>query len=121
MRYSAVDYSHQQLALRLQPGCRCIDATAGRGHDTAFLCSLAGEGGEVTAFDVQQEALDSTAKRLEQLGYHARLILDSHHRMEAYFPPASVDAITFNFGWLPAGTTPSLPNRTPAFPPSRQD
>lgn len=103
MRYSAVDYSHQQLALRLQPGCRCIDATAGRGYDTAFLCSLAGEGGEVTAFDVQQEALDSTAKRLEQLGYHARLILDSHHRMEAYFPPESVDAITFNFGWLPGG------------------
>ena len=37
------------------------------------------------------------------MGYHARLILDSHHRMEAYFPPESVDAITFNFGWLPGG------------------
>lgn len=68
MRYSAVDYSHQQLAMRLKPGCKCIDATAGRGHDTAFLCSLVGETGEVAAFDVQQEALDSTAKRLEELG-----------------------------------------------------
>ena len=30
-----------------------IDATMGKGGDTAFLCRLAGENGHVLAFDVQ--------------------------------------------------------------------
>ena len=50
-----------------------IDATAGRGHDTAFLCGLAAaKGGRVLAFDIQAAALDSTAARLEEGGYSFR-------------------------------------------------
>ncbi len=44
----------------LQPGDHCIDATAGRGHDTIALARLVGTTGTVTAFDIQPEALAST-------------------------------------------------------------
>ena len=52
-----------------------------------------------------QEALDSTAKLLAERGLsdRARLLLDSHSNMENYAEPETVDCITFNFGWLPAG------------------
>ena len=105
MRYSAVDYSHQQLALRLHPGCRCIDATAGRGHDTAFLCSLVGQAGRVHAFDIQPEAVESTRALLAQQVYQsiAQVHLDSHANMAAYAAPGTVSCIVFNFGWLPGG------------------
>ena len=41
-----------------------IDATMGKGGDTAFLCRLSGEKGHVLAFDVQEEALHLTKERL---------------------------------------------------------
>lgn len=37
------------------------------------------------------------------LSDRARLLLDSHSNMENYAEPETVDCITFNFGWLPAG------------------
>ena len=33
----------------------------------------------------------------------ARLILDGHEHMDAYADPESVDAVCFNFGYLPGG------------------
>ena len=49
----------------LREGDVAVDATMGNGGDTAFLCKLVGETGHVYAFDVQQEALDRTAARLD--------------------------------------------------------
>ena len=97
--------SHMALKQHIKAGNFCIDATAGRGRDTAYFCSLVGESGRVLSFDIQQAALDSTAELLEQEGYSARakLILDSHSNMASYAEPESVDAIGFNFGWLPGG------------------
>ena len=97
--------SHLVLKQHIKEGDFCIDATAGRGRDTAYYCSLVGETGRVLAFDIQQAALDSTAQLLEQEGYTSRttLILDSHSNMASYAAPGSVDAIGFNFGWLPGG------------------
>lgn len=47
-----------------------IDATAGAGKDTLFLCDLLGEtGGEVLAMDIQELALAKTKRRLEAAGY----------------------------------------------------
>ena len=40
-----------------------MDATAGNGGDTEFLCRMAGAGGRVYAFDIQEQALRSTAER----------------------------------------------------------
>lgn len=52
--------AHDFLSRKVPEGGFCIDATAGRGNDTAFLCSLVGEKGRVLAFDIQEEAVDST-------------------------------------------------------------
>lgn len=97
--------SHLVLKAHVRQGDFCIDATAGRGRDTAYFCSLVGETGKVLTFDIQQAALDSTAELLEREGYtsRAKLVLDSHSNMAQYAEPGTVDAIGFNFGWLPGG------------------
>lgn len=104
--FSALDMAHRFIREHVKPGDFCIDATAGRGNDTAFLCSLVGEGGKVIAFDIQQEAVDSTNARLKEAGYAGigRAILESHTCMDAYADPGSVKCIAFNFGWLPGGS-----------------
>jgi len=97
-RHLAADY----LRRTLREGDAAIDATMGNGYDTQFLCEIVGAGGKVYAFDVQQEALDSTAARLEATGLRSRvqLILDGHQTMERYVD-APVRAVMFNLGWLP--------------------
>lgn len=97
--------SHYVLKAHVKEGDFCIDATAGRGRDTAFFCSLVGPTGKVLSFDIQREALDSTAELLSGEGYssRAKLILDSHSNMAEYADAESADAICFNFGWLPGG------------------
>ena len=49
---------------QVQPGDICIDATMGNGNDTLLLSSLCGKDGHVFAFDIQEEALINTRKRL---------------------------------------------------------
>ena len=97
--------THDFMQRHVQPGDLCIDATAGRGHDTVFLCSLVGPAGQVHAFDIQKEAIASTRERVEAAGYQsiAQLHLDSHAHMARYVQPESVSCIAFNFGWLPGG------------------
>ena len=43
-----------------------IDATMGNGYDTKYLAEKVGESGVVYSFDVQEEAIKSTRKRLEK-------------------------------------------------------
>ena len=104
-KFSALQVAHDFIARHVKPGDFCIDATAGRGHDTAFLCSLVGGSGHVLAFDIQQEAVDSTTELLHTRGFAGigRAVLDSHANMAAYAAPESVSCITFNFGWLRGG------------------
>ena len=56
------------LAARLAPGGFFIDATCGNGHDTAFLCRLAGPQGRVLALDIQPRAVQATNARLAAAG-----------------------------------------------------
>ncbi len=103
--FNALDIAKNVIASRVHEGDICIDATAGRGNDTAYLCSLVGESGKVTAFDIQQDAIDSTAALLREKGYAHRAVLikESHANMDSYAEEGSVACITFNFGWLPGG------------------
>lgn len=96
---------HDVLSSFIEPGFRIIDATAGNGKDTLFLCGLTGRTGSVLAFDIQQQAVDNTKKRLEDNGWAdiAAVVCDSHANMAAYAEPESVDCIVFNLGWLPGG------------------
>lgn len=103
MGINTLTVAHQVIQSHVKPGDFCVDATAGRGKDTAFLCGLTGNSGKVMAFDIQQEAVDSTKELLWQKGLEAQVILDSHSHMERYIPPESVDCMVFNFGYLPGG------------------
>lgn len=100
-----------------KPVERCIDATAGTGRDTLFLCSLLEKerGGEIVAMDIQKMALEKTKIRLQKEGYHylnnccerdrkrVHLVLDGHEHIDRYAKKNSVDFIMFNLGYLPGG------------------
>ena len=98
---TAVKLVQDFLAARLADPRLCIDATCGNGGDTAFLCRLVGEGGRVLGFDIQPEAIASTRQNLARKGLAAELHCDSHANLLQYVQPGTVDAVMFNFGWLP--------------------
>ncbi len=102
---NTLSVAHDFIRANVREGDLCIDATAGRGRDTALLCELVGENGHVLAFDIQQEAIASTGELLKQTGFseRAELILDGHENMEKYAAPGTVSCVVFNFGRLPGG------------------
>ena len=100
---SAVQLCHEFLAMHLAPGGLYVDATCGNGHDTLFLCRLAGAEGRVLGLDIQQQAVDNTNARLTAAGYGAvgRAVLHDHARLAELVQPGTADCVLFNFGWLP--------------------
>ena len=85
-----------------------VDGTAGNGVDTEFLAQAVEENGLVLAFDVQDEAINATAERLEKSGVSSRvrLIKDNHDRVRAYLgKDAKVLAAMYNLGFLPGGSS----------------
>ena len=92
----------QFILSHLSAGDTAVDFTMGNGHDTEFLSKTVGEEGRVFAFDVQQQALDSTAANLEKAGCpkNYTLILASHHRVKE-FVEGPIKAGMFNLGYLP--------------------
>ncbi|WP_456404942.1 class I SAM-dependent methyltransferase [Thiolapillus sp.] len=90
----------------LNPGDLAIDATAGNGHDTCFLAQQVGATGKVYAFDIQQQALNSTASALAAQGFSewAHLIHRGHEHLLEELTPNSygkIKAVMFNLGYLP--------------------
>lgn len=100
---------HDVLRRQVREGDFCIDATAGKGRDTALLCRLTGENGRVLAFDVQEDAVRQTRELLAKEHLRAEVYLDSHANMAHYAEPETVDCIVFNFGRLPAETRQNSP------------
>ena len=88
----------------LHDGCVAVDATMGNGHDTVFMAQKVGPAGKVYAFDIQQPALEATARRLEQSGLakRAALFLEDHASMRHHLKEP-VDCFIFNLGYLPGG------------------
>ena len=103
--FSALDIISKVIREHVREGDLCIDATAGRGNDTAMLCELVGPSGKVIAFDIQEDAVASTKELLsaKALSNRAEVHLESHSEMGKYAEPGTVSCITFNFGWLPKG------------------
>ena len=102
---NALGLAHRVLEDFVCPGDLCIDATAGRGRDTALLARLVGPEGRVIAMDIQAPALEASSALLAREGLtdRVRLVLDSHANMARYAQPQSVKAVVFNLGWLPGG------------------
>lgn len=116
--FSALNIIHRVISEKVQPGDICIDATAGRGNDTLFLAKLVGETGHVTAFDIQQDAVDSTRELLAANGMSGRadVLLKSHSEMDEVAEENTVSCITFNFGWLPKGDHNVFTNKSTSIP-----
>lgn len=99
-RWIASDVLHQVV----QAGDTVIDATLGNGHDTVMLAELVGESGHVIGFDIQPDAVERTAARLQENGLLERCELYAEgHQHIAERVQAPVKAAVFNLGWLPGG------------------
>lgn len=110
---SARYWARELIEGAMHEGAVAVDATMGNGHDTQWLCELAGAAGRVYAFDVQAEAVERTRARLKENGLEARaaLFCAGHERM-AQLVPEQADAIVFNLGWLP-GAEHGVTTQTP--------
>lgn len=103
-----LDFAHALAARAVEPGGLAIDATVGNGHDTLFLARQVGDTGRVLGFDVQEEAIEQTRRRLESEGVEAsvHLIHEGHETMKNHLETShqgDVQAVMFNLGYLPGG------------------
>ena len=73
---NTLDVVHDFLRRQVKPGAVCIDATAGKGRDTALLFRLAGKNGRVIAFDIQEAAVEQTRALLAEQGLTAEVVQD---------------------------------------------
>ncbi len=95
------------IAERVQPGDTVVDATAGNGNDTLFLAELVGEEGKVVAFDIQQQALETTKDYLGDFADRAILVHDSHANVKQYVE-GEISGAMFNLGYLPYSENPDI-------------
>lgn len=106
MKQSQITYwCHEVIRSQAKRGGLYIDATMGNGNDTLMLCEMAGDTGEVYAFDIQPQALKATRTLLEnhKVTSNFHLILDGHENMDNYLQQETADVVCFNFGYLPGG------------------
>lgn len=102
------ELAHALLGEYLRPGDTALDATAGNGHDTAYLARHVGASGHVYAMDVQETAVASARARLaaENSGARVTWITGDHARLAERLPKdlsGRLRAAVFNLGYLPGG------------------
>ncbi|WP_226656156.1 class I SAM-dependent methyltransferase [Pseudalkalibacillus hwajinpoensis] len=101
-------FTRTLLEAVLTEGDIAIDGTCGNGHDTLFLAESVGKSGKVYGFDIQQEAIKSTEKRLVDAEQSSQVSLfhESHasinHQIDSHHV-GNVSAAIFNLGYLPGG------------------
>lgn len=104
--HNSLQYSHQLIKTKVQPGDLVIDATTGNGYDTLLLAQLVGSKGQVLSYDIQATALEETRKRLEKenLMNQVQLIQRGHETVEQDLATDQyIKAAMFNLGYLPGG------------------
>lgn len=101
---SHLECAHSFWQALLKPDDTVIDATCGNGHDTLVLAKLVPQG-KVIAFDIQQQAIEETKKRLQEADLLKRvdLRLASHATFSEDLLPQSIALIVYNLGYLPGG------------------
>lgn len=99
-----VPLSHLVVSRFLRKGDLAVDATCGNGHDTLLLAQLVGETGRVWAFDIQEQAIKQTSRRLAEKGLLERVVLlhNGHEKM-AELVRGGLTVVMFNLGYLPGG------------------
>ena len=101
---------HKHFILEhLKEGDVAVDFTMGNGNDTLFLSKAVSENGRVYAFDIQEDALISTEKKLKENGApeNYTLICASHHRVKE-FVKEPIKAGMFNLGYMPGSGNKAL-------------
>jgi len=107
---TAVQWAQVILSSRLRSGDHVVDATAGNGHDTLFLTKQVLPGGHVYAFDVQEQAIESTRRHLIENGLSEAdftVIHQGHEHLDERLPAhlkGQIKAFMFNLGYLPGGS-----------------
>ena len=108
--HNSLQYAHELIKKRVQPGDLVVDATAGNGHDTLLLAELVGAKGMVLSYDIQSSAIENTRAKVEAAGLLSRVQLfeRGHETMEQELQATSaqnrqVKAVMFNTGYLPGG------------------
>lgn len=100
---SPLNFSHKLLDYHVVNGDQVIDATVGNGNDTVKLASLVGQIGKVYGFDVQEQAIEETKKKLILTGLADQVELhhSGHENMDSVITQEnSIAAIVFNLGYL---------------------
>lgn len=102
-KVNTLNYIRKVINNTVKLGDFCIDATAGKGNDTAYLAEKVGKDGKVIAFDIQPLALAATEMLLKQKNLYSQvnLVLNGHEHIDEYALPETVDVIMFNLGYLP--------------------
>ncbi|MBC7963308.1 MAG: class I SAM-dependent methyltransferase [Steroidobacteraceae bacterium] len=99
-----VALSHLLMRSFVRPGDKAVDATCGNGHDTLLLAALTGSQGHVWGFDIQQQAIAETARKLVEAGLGGQVtLLHSGHEELATHLAGPVRMVLFNLGYLPGG------------------
>ena len=108
-----LEMAHWMLKDIIKTNDVVVDATMGNGYDTQFLAEL---GANVYAFDVQEEALNATEKRLDDAGIKnqifeknlsnlltepsVNLVLSGHEKLSEYVKEP-IKAAIFNLVYVP--------------------
>lgn len=96
---------HKQfIAPHIFKGAVCADFTMGNGHDTLWLCRQSGKEGRVYAFDIQEQAIESTRTLLKkELNYENYTLIHSSHANALDYIKEPINIGMFNLGYLPGG------------------
>lgn len=93
---------HKIWPLFLPEGGVAIDATCGNGHDTVVLAKLLRGRGSLSAYDVQEAAIEATRLRLmAELSAEERVGVMLRHRSHTQFEEREAHLIVYNLGYLP--------------------
>lgn len=108
-----LDFARETVRRAVARSGVAVDATCGNGYDTLFLARQVAASGRVYGFDVQEEALRATRRRLEEAGLSGRATLfrKGHETMAEVLPEdvhGRVQAVMFNLGYLPGGPDKTL-------------
>lgn len=104
MLKTALRFSHDLLEEIVISGDVVVDATMGNGNDTLFLAQLVEKTGHVYSFDVQEQAVINTTKRLKENSCEEQvtLLLQGHETVGNIIEKTqTIRAAIFNLGYLP--------------------
>ena len=87
--------------LDIQPGDRVVDGTVGHGGHAEAMAKMAGNGGELIAFDWDGEMLRTAEANLESIGIGKTYVNADYRSMPSWIEenrPLGVDRILLDFG-----------------------